>query len=62
MGVQLTRRRVIGALVVVVVIGGLAGTVALRAAKKSADAADAKAQTATLEFAAGELALRRVCG
>jgi membrane fusion protein, multidrug efflux system len=56
MGVQLTRRRVIGALVVVVVIGGLAGTVALRAAKKSADAADAKAQTATLEFAAGELA------
>jgi membrane fusion protein (multidrug efflux system) len=57
MGLQLTRRRVIGALVVVVVVGGLAGTVVLRAAKKSAEAADAKAQTTTLEFGAGELAV-----
>jgi RND family efflux transporter MFP subunit len=56
MGVRLTRRRVIGAMVVVFVIGGLAGAVALRAAKKASDAAADKAAAPTLEFRAGELA------
>ena len=55
MGVRLTRRRVIGALVGLLVVGGLAGAVALRAAKKISDGPEVKAAT-TLEFGAGELA------
>jgi len=55
MGVRLTRRRVIGALVGLLVVGGLAGAVALRAAKKNSDGPEVKAATA-LEFDAGELA------
>ena len=55
MGVRFTRRRVIGVLVAVIVIGGLAGAVALRAVKKNADNADVKVAT-TLEFGAAELA------
>ena len=55
MGVRLTRRRIISALVVVLVIGGAAGAVALRASKKNADGPDAKGPT-TLEFGARELA------
>jgi RND family efflux transporter MFP subunit len=55
MGVRLTRRRVIGALVVALLVGGLAGAVALRAAKKISDAAAEKAAATTLEFGAGEL-------
>ena len=56
MGVRLTRRRVIGALIVALLVGGLAGAVALRAAKKISDAAAEKAAATTLEFGAGELA------
>ena len=55
MGVRFTRRRVIGALMAVIVVGGLAGAAALRAVKKNADGADVKAVT-TLEFGAAELA------
>ena len=55
MGVRFTRRRVIGALIAVIVVGGLAGAAALRAVKKNADGADVKAVT-TLEFGAAELA------
>ena len=55
MGVRLTRRRIIGVLVAVILIGGVAGAVALRASKKSSDGPDAKAPP-TLEFGAGELA------
>ena len=55
MRVRLTRRRVIGALVGLLVVGGLAGAVALRAAKKNADGPEGKSVT-TLEFGAGELA------
>jgi len=56
MRVRLTRRRMIGAMLVVFVVGGLAGAVALRAAKKASDAAADKAATTTLEFRTGELA------
>jgi RND family efflux transporter MFP subunit len=56
MGLRLTRRRLIGALVVVLVVGGLAGAVALRAAKKGSDAGDGKAVATALEFGASELA------
>ena len=55
MAVHWTRRRVISAVVVVLLVGGLAGAVALRAAKKAQDA-DAKPMVATLEFASAELA------
>ena len=56
MGLRLTRRRVIGALVVVLLVGGLAGAVALRASKKGGDGGDAKPVVTTLEFGAAELA------
>ena len=56
MGVRLTRRRIIGALVVVILIGGVAGAVALRASKKGSDGPEVKAPT-TLEFGAAELAM-----
>ena len=55
MGARLTRRRIIGALVVVILIGGVAGAVALRASKKGSDGPEVKAPT-TLEFGAAELA------
>ena len=55
MGVRLTRRRIIGALAVVILIGGVAGAVALRASKKGSDGPEVKAP-ATLEFGAAELA------
>jgi RND family efflux transporter MFP subunit len=55
MGLRLTRRRVVGALIVALIIGGTAGAVAMRAAKKNSDGPDAKAAT-TLEFGARELA------
>ncbi len=54
MKLRLTRRWVIGALVVLLLAGGVAGAVALRASKKS-DGPDSKAPT-TLEFGARELA------
>ena len=56
MRLQLTRRRVIGALVLLLVAGGLAGAVALRASKKGSDGPENKAVT-TLEFGARELAV-----
>jgi membrane fusion protein, multidrug efflux system len=55
MKLRLTRRWVIGALVVLLLVGGVAGAVALRASKKIADGADGKTPT-TLEFGARELA------
>ncbi|HQR10069.1 MAG TPA: efflux RND transporter periplasmic adaptor subunit [Casimicrobiaceae bacterium] len=55
MGLRLTRRRVVGALIVALIIGGTAGAVAMRAAKKGSDGPDPKAAT-TLEFGARELA------
>ena len=55
MGVRLTRRRIIGALVVAILIGGVAGAVALRASKKGSDGPEVKAP-ATLEFGAADLA------
>ena len=56
MGLRLTRRRVISALVVVFLIGGLAGAVALRASKKGGDGGEGKPLVTTLEFGAAELA------
>jgi len=56
MGVKLTRRRIIGALVVVLVIGGAAGAVALRASKKGGDGPESKPPVTALEFGAAELA------
>ncbi len=57
MGVQITRRRVVVALVALVLVGGLAGSVALRAAKKAAEARDDdKKAPVTLEFAPADLA------
>jgi len=56
MGVRLTRRRIISALVLVLVIGGAAGAVALRASKKGGDGPDAKPPVTALEFGATELA------
>jgi RND family efflux transporter MFP subunit len=55
MGVRLTRRRIIGVLVAVILIGGVAGAVALRASKKVSDGPEVKVPT-TLEFGAAELA------
>jgi len=54
---KLTRRRVLGALVVLVVAGAIGGSVALRLAKKGADGAAAEGQKApvALEFAPGDL-------
>jgi RND family efflux transporter MFP subunit len=49
-----TRRRVIGALVVLVVAGAISGSVGLRLAKKGGDGDNAKAPV-TLEFAPGDL-------
>jgi RND family efflux transporter MFP subunit len=51
---KLTRRRIIGALVVLAVAGALGGSVALRLAKKSADGAGQKTPV-VLEFAPGDL-------
>ncbi len=56
MGLRLTRRRAIGAIVILLVIGGTAGAIAMRAAKKNQDGPDAKAAP-TLEFASRELAV-----
>jgi len=55
MGVRVKRRWVIGALVGLLVVGGVAGAVAMRAAKKNAEA-EGKGLVTTLEFGAGELA------
>ena len=51
-----TRRRSIGVLIAVLVIGGLAGGVGLRASKRAAAEAADKAATVALEFAAADLA------
>src|SRR5437870_13293700 len=51
-----TRRRSIGVLVAILIVGGLAGGVGLRASKRAAAEAADKAATVTLEFAAADLA------
>ncbi|MGE5089443.1 MAG: efflux RND transporter periplasmic adaptor subunit [Candidatus Levyibacteriota bacterium] len=58
MSIRMTRRRTAGALAVAVLIGGLAGTVALRASRHASDeaaAAAGKAAPVALEFAASDL-------
>jgi RND family efflux transporter MFP subunit len=56
MGVRITKRRIIVALVALLVVGGLAASVALRAAKKAAEGRDNKGAPVTLEFAPADLA------
>ena len=51
-----TRRRSIGVLIAILVVGGLAGGVGLRASKRAAAEAADKAAIVTLEFAAADLA------
>ena len=51
-----TRRRVIGALIVVVIAGGLGGAVALRLANKRTDVDGAAKAVVTLEFGPADLA------
>ena len=58
MSIRMTRRRFAGAVAMVVLVGGLAGAVALRAAKRASDEAAAARDGATpvaLEFAAADL-------
>jgi len=55
MATWLTRRRTMAALGILVVVGGLAGTVALRASKKGGDGAGDKAAPVTLQFGASDL-------
>jgi len=56
MGVRITRRRVIVALVLLLVVGGIAGSVAMRIAKKAQEGRDAdKGAPVTLEFAPADL-------
>ena len=50
---RFTRRRVIGALIVIIVVGGIGGAVALRAAKKAQD--DGKGPPVALQFAPSDL-------
>jgi membrane fusion protein (multidrug efflux system) len=52
----LTRRRLIGALAAVLIIAGIGGAVALRAAKKNDDAAHGKGAPVALHFASSDLA------
>jgi RND family efflux transporter MFP subunit len=54
MAIRMTRRRIIGALVLLTLVGGLAGAVALRASKRS-DAAHQVAAPAPLQFTASDL-------
>lgn len=57
MAIRFTRRRVIGALSVVLVIGGAGGALALRSGKKAQEAGpDGKAAPVALHFAPGDLA------
>jgi membrane fusion protein, multidrug efflux system len=53
----LTRRRIVGALIAIVIATGIGGAVALRAAKKAQD--DAKAPPVALQFAPTDLAYVR---
>jgi RND family efflux transporter MFP subunit len=55
MATWMTRRRVVGGLVLLLVVAGLSGAVAWRIAKKSGDGGPAKDVPVTLEFAAGDL-------
>ena len=56
MGVRITRRRVIVGLVLLLVVGGIAGYVAMRVAKKAQEGRDAdKGAPVTLEFAPADL-------
>jgi membrane fusion protein, multidrug efflux system len=56
MGVRITRRRVVVALVVLLAVGGVAGSVAMRVAKKAQEGKDAdKGAPVTLEFAPADL-------
>jgi membrane fusion protein (multidrug efflux system) len=55
MATWFTRRRAMAALGILVVVGGLAGTVALRASKKGGDGAGDKAAPVALQFGASDL-------
>jgi len=55
MATWFTRRRAMAALGILVVVGGLAGTVALRASKKAGDGGGDKAAPVTLQFGASDL-------
>lgn len=55
MATWFTRRRAMAALGILVVVGGLAGTVALRASKKGGDGAGDKAPPVALQFGASDL-------
>ncbi len=56
MTIRMTRRRIIGGLVVFTLVGGLAGAVALRASKRSDGGAPHAAAPAPLQFATADLA------
>ncbi len=56
MTVRMTRRRVIGALVVLAMLGGLAGAVAVRMAKRAEAGAPPASTPAPLQFGAADLA------
>ena len=56
MTIRMTRRRIIGGLVVFTLVGGLAGAVALRASKRSDSGAAQAATPAPLQFATADLA------
>ena len=55
MAMRFTRRRIVAALGILVVVGGLAGTVALRASKKGGEPGPDKAVPVTLQFGASDL-------
>jgi len=57
MGVRITRRRVVVALVVLLVAGGLAGAVGMRIVKKAQEGRDNDKAPVTLEFAPADLAV-----
>ena len=56
MSIRMTRRRIIGGLVLLTLVGGIAGAVALRKAKHMDDAPRAAATPPALQFSATDLA------
>ena len=56
MTIRMTRRRLIGGLVLLALVGGLAGAVALRASKRADSGGQQTAAPAPLQFTAADLA------